>query len=62
MDEKTQTELVRLAKLALTSLSCATRRRDNQDLIFSLRDILRKIEGKDGRGRDAGDDADAGEV
>lgn len=49
MDEKTQKELVRLAKLALVALSMSRPRRKNQDLVFELRDIIRKIEGKDGK-------------
>lgn len=47
MDEETQKELVRLAKLALTAISLGQR---DEKLVYALRDIIRKIEGKDGRG------------
>jgi hypothetical protein len=45
MDEDTQKELVRLVKQALVVLS--TGRRD-ENLLFELRDIVRKVEGKGG--------------
>ncbi len=48
MDEDTQKELMRLAKLALVALASSRARRKNQDLIFELRDIIRKLEGKSG--------------
>lgn len=46
MDEETQKELVRLAKLALVAMSEGRR---DESLIYALRDIIRKVEGKDGR-------------
>lgn len=46
MDEETQKELVRLAKLAMTKVSLGQR---DESLVYALRDIIRKIEGKDGR-------------
>lgn len=49
MDEETQKELVRLAKLALVALASSRARRKNESLLFDLRDIIRKIEGKDGK-------------
>jgi hypothetical protein len=45
MDEDTQKELVRVSKEALTCLSCGRR---DEDLIYRLRDIIRKAEGKFG--------------
>lgn len=48
MNEEEQKDLLRLAKLALAALSLSRSRRKNQDLIFELRDLIRKIEGKDG--------------
>lgn len=45
MDEETQKELVRAAKLALVALSAGRR---DEELIYQLRDIIRKAEGKDG--------------
>lgn len=46
MDEKTQKELLSLAKQALVAISMSRSRRKNQDLLFALRDIILKIEGK----------------
>lgn len=48
MDEDTQKELLRIAKLVLVALSMSKPRRKNADLVFELRDLIRKIEGKDG--------------
>lgn len=45
MDEETQKELVRLVKLALVALSTGSR---DEGLLFELRDIIRKVEGKGG--------------
>jgi len=45
MDEETQKELVRLVKQALVVISAGRR---DEDLLYSLRDIVRKIEGKGG--------------
>jgi len=45
MDEENQKELVRLAKQALAVI--AVGRRD-EELLYSLRDVIRRIEGKDG--------------
>lgn len=49
MDEETQKELVSLAKQALVALASSPVRRKNEGLLFALRDIIRKIEGKDGK-------------
>jgi len=43
MDEDTQKELIRASKEALTCLSCGRR---DENLIYRLRDIIRKLEGK----------------
>lgn len=48
MNEEDQKELLRLAKLALVAIASSVPRRKSQDLLFALRDIIRKIEGKDG--------------
>jgi hypothetical protein len=45
MDEETQKELVRLAKQALTVI--AVGRRD-ENLLYSLRDVIRRIEAENG--------------
>ena len=45
MDEDTQKELVRIAKLALVALSAGRR---EESLVYELRDIIRKAECKDG--------------
>lgn len=45
MDEETQKELIRLAKAALSCISAARR---DEDLLYALRDIIRKAEGKNG--------------
>jgi hypothetical protein len=46
MDEETQKELLRLAKLALVAISGGRR---DEELLYALRDIIHKAEGKDGR-------------
>lgn len=43
MDEEVQRELIKAAKEALTCLSAGRR---DEDLIYRLRDIIRKAEGK----------------
>jgi len=43
MDEDVQKELIKAAKEALTCLSAGRR---DEDLIYRLRDIIRKAEGK----------------
>lgn len=48
MDEETGKDLVRLAKSALVALAASKSRRKNEKLLFELRDLIRKIEGKDG--------------
>lgn len=45
MDDEVQTELICVAKEALTCLSCGRR---DEDLIYRLRDVIRKAEGKFG--------------
>lgn len=45
MDEEIQNELIKASKEALTCLSCGRR---DEDLIYRLRDIIRKAEGKFG--------------
>ena len=45
MDEDTVKELIRLAKAALFCISAGRR---DEDLLFKLRDIIRKLEGKFG--------------
>lgn len=46
MEDDTQKELIRLAKLALTCISAARR---DEELLYELRDIIRKAEGKLGK-------------
>lgn len=46
MDEETQKDLIRLAKEAL---SCISAGRRDDELLYKLRDIIRKVEGKDGK-------------
>lgn len=48
MDEETGKELLDLAKQALVALASSKARRKNEKLLFALRDLIRKIEGKDG--------------
>jgi len=45
MDEEVQKELVRVAKLALVCISSGER---DENILYELRDIIRKAEGKDG--------------
>jgi hypothetical protein len=45
MEEDIQTELIKASKEALACLSCGRR---DEDLIYRLRDIIRKAEGKFG--------------
>lgn len=45
MDDEVQKELIRVSKEALTCLSCGRR---DEDLIYRLRDTIRKAEGKFG--------------
>lgn len=45
MDEKVQRDLIQASKEALTCLSAGRR---DEDLIYKLRDIIRKAEGKFG--------------
>lgn len=46
MDEEVQRELIQVSKEALTCLSCGRR---DEDLIYRLRDTIRKVEGNLGR-------------
>lgn len=48
MDEETGKELLNLAKQALVAIASSRSRRKNEKLLFELRDLIRKIEGKDG--------------
>ena len=46
MEEETQKELLKLAKLAMVAISGGRR---DEELLYALRDIIHKLEGKDGR-------------
>ena len=46
MDEETQKELLRLVKQALVVIAAGRR---DEELLYSLRDIVRKVEGKGGQ-------------
>jgi hypothetical protein len=45
MDDEVQKELVRIAKLALVCISSGKR---DENVLYALRDIIRKAEGNDG--------------
>lgn len=45
MDEEVQKELVRIAKLALVCISSGKR---DENILYALRDVIRKAEGKYG--------------
>lgn len=45
MDDEVQKELIRVAKLALICISSGQR---DENVLYELRDIIRKTEGKDG--------------
>lgn len=45
MDEETQKELLRIVKQALVVIAAGRR---DEDLLYALRDVVRKVEGKGG--------------